>query len=421
MYGSLTVFDREEKEMVHKIIENPNRFNTDIKKELIKQKYIIDESIDEIQIIRNRKRVGIIDKNRLDITIMPTLECNFSCVYCYETRTKGKMQDTTIKNIKKWITNEIPKYKVVMLQWYGGEPLLDYKSIVNLTKYVNKIAKSNNVYLIKHITTNGYSLTDSKIEELFELGILNFQITIDGTKEYHNKLRPLNNGKGNFDKIINNVIAIVSKRTDAKVTVRINFNDTNLKSIPDLLDKFPKKHRNQLRVSFEPIFGDCSVSAVDNISNDEISESLAKYYEYAKTIGYDVVFGEANIHTGKLVYCYAERENQVLINFNGDIFKCSVSDFYPNERFGYISENGKLVKNDIWKDWENYPLFDDICYSCKYLPLCMGGCRKSRISNKTTGSNCALVPTNASYILKQISFQGFDNLMIDEFFNSKTS
>ncbi len=114
------------------------------------------------------------------------------------------------------------------------------------------------------------------------------------------------------------------------------------------------------------------------------------------------------------MYCYAERKNQLIINFNGDIFKCSVSDFYPKDRFGYIGEGGKLITNEKWEKWMNYTLFDDICYSCKYLPLCMGGCRKSRIENQTTGSNCALVPTNASYILKQISFQGFDDLVINE-------
>ncbi len=414
MYGSLTVFDENEIETVSKILSNPNVQDDNIKKTLSEQKYLINDDIDEIKIISNRKKEGIEDKNRLDVIIMPTLECNFSCVYCYETRTKGHMQKQTILNIKDWMTNEFPKYKLIMLHWFGGEPLLGYSNIVEITKHANSIAKNNDLFLVKHITTNGYSLSVERIKELQALGINDFQITIDGNKVNHDSLRPLTNNKGSFDKVFDNVVNIVKHNSSAKVTIRTNFNETNLHSIPDLLEAFPKKYRKQLRVSYEPIFGDCTINAVDNISNDEISESIADYYNLAKKIGYDVTIGNSNIQTGKLVYCYAERKNQLIINFNGDIFKCSVSDFYPKNRYGYIGEGGKLVTNDKWQNWINYPLFDDICYSCKYLPLCMGGCRKSRIENQTTGSNCALVPTNASYILKQISFQGFDDLVIDE-------
>jgi hypothetical protein len=44
----------------------------------------------------------------------------------------------------------------------------------------------------------------------------------------------------------------------------------------------------------------------------------------------------------------------------------------------------------------------------------MGGCKKDRIENKNTGSICFLVPTNTSYLLKQIAINGLNNLIKQE-------
>jgi sulfatase maturation enzyme AslB (radical SAM superfamily) len=56
-------------------------------------------------------------------------------------------------------------------------------------------------------------------------------------------------------------------------------------------------------------------------------------------------------------------------------------------------------------------LFEEKCYSCQYLPLCMGGCRRARCEGVETGSYCRLVPTNASFALKAIAFGGFEELL----------
>jgi uncharacterized protein len=412
LYGSLVLFNSAEFEIVKQLFTSPNSScNKNFQKILRNQKFLISDSIDEFSIIENRKRLGIKDKNRIDITIMPTLECNFSCVYCYENVKKGRMSDLTMESIKKWMTKEIPKYKLVRLCWYGGEPLLNFKKVVEITDHATKIASINDILLVKHITTNGYNFTDAIITKLIKLEIFDYQITIDGAPETHNKLRPLINGKGTFSRIFANIIKLLEADKRVKITLRINFNHLNLHEIPDLLGMFPEKCRNQLRISMEPIFGKCEFSATENILSDEISMSISKYYKIAEEFGYDTILGESYIETGKLVYCFAERENQVDINYNGDIFKCSVNDFDSSERIGYLDANGFFIKDaEKFEKWMNVPLFDTHCLSCKYVPLCMGGCRKSRVENKTTGSFCSLVPTNAIYVLKEIASKGFNNL-----------
>lgn len=419
LYGSLTVWDEKEIQLVKSYLSYPNNlhFNSaKIKSLLIDNKYLIGDEIDEIAIIENRKRQGMADNNRLDVIIMPTLDCNFSCLYCYESHPQSRMTDETENSINKWLSLQIPKYKVVMLSWFGGEPLLGCERVISISKHALKVAKEVGVFWVTHMTSNGYMLTRQNIEKLIEAGIYNFQVTVDGTPDNHNQLRVLKNGKATFERVFHNIINLARSDKRVKISLRVNFNQINLHSIPHLLEMFPTDVRPQLRVVYEPIFGNCSLSATDNLPHGEISEAIASYYQLARELGYDVILCNASIHTGKLVYCYAERQNQVIINYNGDVHKCSVSNFDTEARVGYIRDDGVLVKEDNWNQWFSSNLFEEKCYDCVYLPLCMGGCRKMRSQLQNTGSYCALVPTNSSYILKQIALQGLGKILMNKIY-----
>lgn len=417
LYGSLILIDTQESAIIEGIFDNPNQENIDqdIYTVLCNERFIISDDINEVGIVENRKRLGIDDPNRLDIVIMPTLNCNFSCSYCYENHLVSTMTDKTEGSLMKWLQRIIPAFKFVLLHWYGGEPLIEIKRLIRITSFIKSVAIGANVDYSFHITSNGYLFTKENIKQIISNEIFDFQITVDGTEDFHNSFRPLKNGKPTFPKVYHNIVQLAEVDEKVKISLRINFNHLNIDSIPALLDQFPPKIRKQLRVNFEPIFGNCSVSAVNNIANSVMSNKLAGYYGYAEDLGYDVILGLSSLYTGKLVYCYAERKNQYIINYNGDVFKCSVGEFQSHDRVGFIDESGVFIKEfDNYSKWVSQKLFSDKCYACKYLPLCMGGCRKRKINYDDTGSVCDLVPTNTSYLLKQIAFEGLNNLIKKE-------
>ncbi|MEJ2779710.1 hypothetical protein WIW89_02090 [Stygiolobus sp. CP850M] len=73
--------------------------------------------------------------------------------------------------------------------------------------FTNSIAKMYKIDTVGRIITNGYLLLDTvKFKVLLEKGVKIFQVTIDGYKDAHDKLRPLLNGKPTFDKIFKNLI-----------------------------------------------------------------------------------------------------------------------------------------------------------------------------------------------------------------------
>ncbi|MGE5355623.1 MAG: radical SAM protein [Deltaproteobacteria bacterium] len=411
LYGSMTSFTTQEIDIVREMLDNPNKYfdeNKIIYETLISQKFLIEDNFDEMGIIKNRKLKGIADKNRLDVIIMPTQDCNFNCIYCYEEHKKSKMDNETLVGLKKWLSIELPKFKVVYFSFFGGEPLLYYKKLIELLQFIEDIEVKNKIIIVKHITTNGYLLSKSKIKSLVELGVKDFQITVDGTANTHNKMRPLKNGKASFEKVHQNIILLAEENNEVKVTIRINFNHTNFHTIPDLLKSFPEKLRSQLRISLEPVFGDCEYNALDNIGSEELGLFFSRYLELAEQSGFNSISGKNIVRTGKLVYCYAERENQYIINYNGDVFKCSVHNFESLNRKGFIKSDGSFVKDEMkWNEWMNLSLFEEFCLECKYIPLCMGGCRKKRLNIGGKMSSCALIPTNANYVLKLIAFNFF--------------
>jgi len=56
------------------------------------------------------------------------------------------------------------------------------------------------------IITNGYLLTDSNARMLSSVaGVTTVQVTIDGTKDIHDKRRTLEGGQGTYDVIMQNI------------------------------------------------------------------------------------------------------------------------------------------------------------------------------------------------------------------------
>ena len=78
--------------------------------EALKEKgFVIEDHCDELQeVIAIRESVDLENETSFHLTINPTMNCNFSCWYCYESHEKSsKMEAETIEKIKAFITQKI--------------------------------------------------------------------------------------------------------------------------------------------------------------------------------------------------------------------------------------------------------------------------------------------------------------------------
>lgn len=144
--------------------------------------------------------------------------CNLKCSYCYQS-TLSKAQeklslnpDAVISFIKKTI--DACNYDSLDICYIGGEPLIYWRAIEQISQAINQWWNQNRVHY--SVITNGMLLNCREIvDRLFACGVREYQVTLDGAEKDHDALR--NNGiEGSFSQIISNLREIQKCRDDYK-------------------------------------------------------------------------------------------------------------------------------------------------------------------------------------------------------------
>ncbi|MHA7607294.1 radical SAM protein [Elizabethkingia meningoseptica] len=156
------------------------------------------------------------------VVIKIASRCNINCSYCY----MYNAGDMSYLKQPKFISMEIIKIfvdkiidyckknnlKHFYFSLHGGEPLLMPKK--DFVEMVNELLKltSNNIKVGISIQTNGI-LLDEEWCEIFKKYNILVGISLDGTKEIHDKYRVDKKGKGTYIKVIKG-IEILKKKYD---------------------------------------------------------------------------------------------------------------------------------------------------------------------------------------------------------------
>ncbi|WP_416197617.1 MAG: hypothetical protein ACFWUA_08455 [Sporanaerobacter sp.] len=124
------------------------------------------------------------------------MNCNFDCIYCYE---KNERQNVTMPKdvqdkIVEFVKQQTKYVESINIGWYGGEPLLAFDVVKDISERVMNICKEKDIMYSSFIVTNGYKLTKDISADLERLHINSAQITLDGTEDTHNKRCPLKGG-----------------------------------------------------------------------------------------------------------------------------------------------------------------------------------------------------------------------------------
>lgn len=252
-------------------------------------------------------------------------KCNFRCKYCYENHddpTAYTDEDTDL------ISYFISRFsdKTLSLDFFGGEPLLKAKWILDLLSRTDRKIPSS-------ITTNGYLLDRNLFLSLIDHGLSHYQITLDGLPDEHNRLRPLFNGKETWQRIYENIHNTRQVERDFKMIIRVNFNEKslNLKKLDEFLDLFRfARYDPRYKFCFRAIElyseinhttnNDCLQNACSPSTKMEL---LSAFNAYAQQKGY--LLSDASIFSkrGGMV-CYASKLNTYVINAKKEILKCTV-------------------------------------------------------------------------------------------------
>lgn len=319
-------------------------------------------------------------------TLIVTYNCNFRCPYCFESRDKkdGSCQFVMTKEMvdKAYKAMELieprPQLRRKTIALYGGEPLL--KQNKNIIKYIIGVGRSKG-YLFR-IVTNGYDL--NCFLDLFSPDLIEeIQVTIDGTKEYHDQRRVHYKEGSTFDKIVLNVKEVLER--GIKVVVRVNNDATNVTDFA-LLKKYFEETGffsfPSFRMYSTLLWNSDSISEEEKLQLNFLSSKqyISKHQEMntLKLCKDNGIFYSIykSLHKGnpipfRRVFCPSQAGEYVFDPL-GDIYPCW--EIVGNKDFK-IGRDYIEWDNERLREWRNYDITSSpICKKCKYALYCGGGC-----------------------------------------------
>lgn len=356
---------------------------------LINQKILVPSTENELDEVNKENAILLAHtpKDNLYISIQPTAACQLACYYCGQSHTHKFLSDSLIEQIVLRISRKLsePAMKSLEIGWFGGEPLIAFSKIRKLNKLLKDIVISRNIKYTGHITTNGYALTPSVYKELKEdFNIYRIEVTIDGSKEFHDKRRVTTNGMGSFNIIFNNLKAITqSSFYDSKkcvISIRCNVDEKNVEGVMPLLEMLYKNNmQDKILFYTSPVVSWSNNGAGSLQGHRLLGKMSSKHIDYMINHGFKVTILPQRVAP---YHCLGTDDYAEMYDASGNIFDCSetsYSDYYEKKGFdlGNVTEVASTKKHcSCLHSVPEMLLKKQVqpCDECKFYPLCGGLC-----------------------------------------------
>ena len=353
-------------------------------KALYRMGFIVkDQAEDDEKLARfmEQKKYGVSD-SKFHATILTTYNCNFACTYCFEesTRTSNQRLDRATSDlILTWLKRKIEKLRMkrLIVDYYGGEPLLNQSAIEYITPALKEWCDARGVRFQMEIQTNGALLTPDFVDKYLPYGLYEVQVSLDGVREVHDANRPMRgSGAGTFDTVVKNLQAVADK---VGLIVAAGYDKGDPQPLIDLIDHLDdigllKKLKKFIWSPVHPTLGP------KGHADQVVSPGCLKNYDTDTLHGAETKIKQALEKKGILMSsglsasmcAVTSGERGVTIDTQGLIFKCNAMLGHPELAVGdvreeeYNAQRQAFLAAEPWKECDS---------DCPYMPLCNTGCR----------------------------------------------
>jgi uncharacterized protein len=354
---------------------------------------ITDEAVSEINYLIENKMLYT-EETVVGNKIKPAIkamclnmahDCNLKCEYCFASQgdfkgEKSLMSFEVGKKAFDFLVKSSEKRVNLEVDFFGGEPLMNFDVIKQLVEYGRSLEKPYNKNFRFTITTNGVLLDDEKIDYINE-NMSNVVLSLDGRKSTNDRMRKTVNDKGSYDVIVKNFQNLIEKRGDKEYHARGTFTAYNLDFSEDI------KHMRELgfkNISVEPVVAKPEEKYalldehVEQLKQEY--EELAKFYvEARKDSNKEFNFFHFNIDLegGPCVYkrsigCGAGTE-YVAVTPEGDYYPCH--QFVGEKEFIIGNVDEGVTEVEVVNKFKDVSVNDKpTCNKCWAKYFCSGGC-----------------------------------------------
>lgn len=226
------------------------------------------------------------------------------------------------------------------------------------------------------MTTNGYLLDEKMFKQFYQVGIRDFQITLDGWN--HDKKRPHISGQGTLQKILNNLSSISKLPEDEfqyHITLRYNIlNEDRDYSWHDYIySLFGKDKRFRVSIAAVTDWGGDGVKNLD-LAKKELKEDHNVYLDK---------IGMPREKSGETIFsniCYASCKYGFVFRADGRIEKCTIALDNPRNLVGQVEmDKGVTIDEAAVLYWCQSDIMPE-CYTCPEILACLNlCCRKGTV------------------------------------------
>lgn len=375
---SFCLLSNEDAELLKSDVQQLAQHSPNIYQAMVNKGFIIADEQDEYNDLCKEYDMTINNNRMYNLTILPSLDCNLRCWYCYEKHIKDShLTKETSASILKFVENifkENPELDHLNVDMFGGEPLLFFETelyplLKSIKEHVESLEKTVSFFFV----TNAVCISTKNIP-LFEDLKASFQISIDGYKDRHDKVKYIpETNAGTYDQVIQTIHELTARENNIYINLRINYDDETLPHMQDLINDLQEIDRHKIGVHLERVWQTGNFAHYDN-------EELKSIINSWMLNGFNVSY----MNLSRRSYsCKASMKNQTIISYDGSTYKCTGRDFTPNHQDGTLGTNGKIH----WDESKlatrlNIKTYDNhMCRTCKLLPLCWGPCCQKQMES----------------------------------------
>lgn len=292
------------------------------------------------------------------LTVLTSTDCNLGCGYCFQNTgqdNSGGSRPPRIAHsrLRSWSITDILNFTgrmmaeagldQLLLMLFGGEPLLNLRGCREL------LARAADYGLTRAtMTSNGTLLTPLVARELSALGLGRVQVTFDGDRAEHDRIRVTRSGGATFDVIANN-IARVSEVAPLQWTLRINVSHHNHRGIGVLLERLADRlDPARCTVALARV-GDIGIGyGNDLMLTNDLASAFAGWNRKALDLGFLVT--RPHVHGPCHACSYKGGRYGAVISADGTLSSCWETAGKPEWVVGTAAE-GYLPAADLDTRW----------------------------------------------------------------------
>ena len=371
----------------------------------------IEEIFQDIEELKKEGKLFSEDKFKdlqIDIKARPTQlkalclhiahDCNMCCKYCFAgegeySGDRSLMSFEVGKRALDFLIEQSGSRKNLEVDFFGGEPLLNFDVVKQLVAYARSIEKEKGKNFRFTLTTNGVLLND-EVMEWANKECYNVVLSLDGRKETNDRMRRTRNDKGTYDLILPKFQKMAKERNQQGYYIRGTYTHYNTDFAKDIL------HLADLgfeQLAMEPVVTDPKMDYA--LQESDIPKLKDQYDLLAKEMckrnregkGFTFFHYMIDLEGGPCIYkrisgCGVGTDYMAVTPW-GDLYPCH--QFVGDEKFLLGNVFDGVKDTDIVNEFKLCNVYSrEACQDCFAKLYCSGGCSANayHTTGKITGT-----------------------------------